>query len=711
MKYLSLLFLLFALGCTPDSSETPKAANPTPLDDDTPTLSECDLVLPFKTSSSRLMALDLSACEYTPVVIRGVNLGIATPGKYAGDLSTTAGYADFKRWFQLMAEAGINTLRLYTLHMPAFYDALYDFNQQREADGLFPLLVIHGVWIEGEGQLDLYTVDMAEDIQNAVNVIHGNATILERPARAFGGYQSDISKWLLAWVIGREISPPEIELTNANHLLIPGYEGDFISLRSGRAAEAWVTARLDDLVSYEVAQYGESRPVSFINWPTLDPMNHYTEHLPLGGGYEDSQELDLSAVDDSQFAPGVFHSFHVDSTFPNFISEDPVYRSYSDALGGNSYLGYLVDLKHYYRGKPLLIAEFGVSSSWGSAHAAHNGIHHGGHNETQQGEHFLRIMNNIESLGLAGGMMFSWIDEWWKPTWLTNEFDFPFERRAYWHNIMAPEQNYGLIKFVPVAPEMVPYGWSGSVPGPDVKVGFDAAFYHLHLLTSGLSIHDEVVVAFDTYDSQLGESQIGPSISSLMTPAIVTTQRSEFLLRIYHDDTSWQSQMYVTEAYDLYGTFGNLHDPSVQQLQSVPSDGGAWNPIKWKTDYRDYTDIYGSFYGLLENREFNAGKLQVSGAVPNSKDAIFISGTEVKIKIPWSLLQFIDPSQMLVFHDDPATPEMIHESIKSDGIAIAVLLNGQLVGESDRYVWSRWDLPEYSVIPKQSYEVIKQAFN
>ena len=55
----------------------------------------------------------------------------------------------------------------------------------------------------------------------------------------------------------------------------------------------------------------------------------------------------------------------------------------------------------------------------------------------------------------AGGFMFAWMDEWFKPTWIVSYLEsFGFfsgyaiiPTRQLWHNLTSPEQNFGLISF------------------------------------------------------------------------------------------------------------------------------------------------------------------------------------------------------------------------------------------------------------------------
>jgi hypothetical protein len=124
----------------------------------------------------------------------------------------------------------------------------------------------------------------------------------------------------------------------------------------------------------EERKYSVRRPVSFSSWPTLDPLDHPTEIFTD----EDAACFDLTRITLNLPEPGIFASYHAYPYYPNFISEQSSYLSFSDADGPNSYLGYLNDLKNHYSSMPLVIAEFGVPSSWGSAHQSFSGMHHGG---------------------------------------------------------------------------------------------------------------------------------------------------------------------------------------------------------------------------------------------------------------------------------------------------------------------------------------------
>lgn len=675
---------------------------------DNPVADPCgSSTLAFKTSTTHILVHQTSTCSYQPLFIKGVNIGIGTPGTYAGELAVGASYSDFMRWFQLMSDAGINTVRIFTLHMSVFYDAFYDYNSQREHQGLEPLYLLHGVWLdEVSGGTDLYTSDvsMSQNIKQAVDAVHGQLSQPPRRGRGFGNYTANVEKWTLGWIIGRELNPGEIAATNANNASQTHYNGR-LSLPSGNPSEVWLTGKMDELINYEYNTYNTMRPVSYTNWPTLDPLYHATEHLAGNRDFEDSQQIDLSNLDSSDSA-GVFISFNAYPYYPDFISEEPQYQQSRDDQGYNSYLGYLIALKQHYQGMPVLIAEFGVPSSWGSGHSSHSGMSHGGADEQTQGEQLIRMMNNISQAEMAGGVMFAWLDEWWKQAWITNVFDFPFERRAFWHNIMSPEQNFGLIGFHANTPTLTDLDISGGKVSA-IKAAADATFYRLQLtLGNSLTNNDEILIAFDTYDladQKVGETQIHKPFSAFTKQPITTLQGSEFLLKIHHDGLVWRANLYVTEAYDLQGYANRTHDKNTQKLRSVMSDSNSWKPIMWTTNYTDYGSLANSFYGAGDHSEYAAGELQVRGALTStkdSKDSIVISDNTIDIAIPWSLLHFTDPSQSQVYH--------LGDAITSEGIANAIIFNGVLEAETPRFSWPHWNPPSYTEYLKDSYNIVKR---
>ncbi len=75
--------------------------------------------------------------------------------------------------------------------------------------------------------------------------------------------------------------------------------------------------------------------------------------------------------------------------------------------------------------------------------------------------------------------------------------------------------------------------------------------------------------------------------------------------------------------------------------------------------------------------------------------------------MPWTLLQFTDPSALSVLHDDRSTAE--RETAVSNGIAVSISFNRELL-ESGRYRWEPWDEePLTTERRKSSWEILAEG--
>ena len=609
--------------------------------------------------------------HYIPVFIKGINLGIAVPGTQPGELAATA--EDYRRWFSLIKDAGYNTVRLYTLHFPRFYQELQAYNLQNPQN---PLLVLQGIWLEENStSSDLYdlTGSFDQEIGEVVSAVHGDITLPVRAGKAYGDFNTDISPWVIGFLAGREIFPDEVMETNQAHTGDTGYAGVFFSLQEGEPTEVWMTRRLDSLQQYEYAQYGTVRPTGFATWPTLDPLFHPTEHV-LVGSSEDREQIDLADLVPSESSAGFFVGYHAYPYYPDFIIQDPYYLAESDAWGPNNYLGYLKDLKAHYLNVPLLIAEFGVPSSWGSGHQSPSGMHHGGLSEEEQGEYTLRMFDNIEECGAAGGVQFSLIDEWFKQTWITNPYSDK-QYRHLWHNLTSPEQNFGILSY---APPPAPYTWTGIYPDQPVsgiQMHADYTFLRVRVhMQPGSYPEDTLWMALDTYEPGLGESLLPGGQSIGVDP---DTFRAEFVLQIPLQGE--RADLMVIPSYDVYG----IKDlDRLDTVVSVRSDLGRWDPVRWKTSYFSNTTQY---VGELHSTS-SSDPYDFMNAVTRYHDS-------VEVRIPWTLLNFPAPTQRRAMHymSHMEGPDLVidRRDTLSDGIALSLVLRDQ-VYQTSRYSWEPW---------------------
>lgn len=634
--------------------------------------------VPFSVDSTHLTVWNGN--KYVPFFVKGINLGAAIPGKFPGELDVTR--QQYIRWIEQMREAGFNAIRLYTLHYPHFYEVLDSIN---DANPQKPIFIFQGVWLDEEPPNythDLYelTTIFDEEIQNNINCIHGNNSIAQRPGKAWGNYTADVSKWNMGYIIGREVMPQEVLNADKNHAGNNSFYGARVAITNGTPSEVWISGRLNRLLTYEYEFYRTMRPVSFSSWPTLDPMKHPEDAFRD----EDTASFSLANLDLSNAPAGYFASYHAYPYYPDFMSIDSRYKPYKDELGQNSYLGYLTHLKQQYPKFPLIIAEYGIPSSWVSAHFAHSGMHHGGFDERAQGENNMRILRNIETSGCGGGMVFAWIDEWFKRTWIADPLDYVTDSRILWHNLSSPEQNFGLIGFQRPFNLQNWQTFSPGLPVREIKAFADYDYFHMKVdLLNPLSLPDTMWIALDTYAATLGES--------VLPDGHTVTNRAEFALRI----TNYSAELFVTEGYDLFGIWHVTSEPQ-QLYRSVATDGGKWKILRMRNN---------SFYSDVQY----IGNLQVhkGGLMPSSKDAVTIFDDHIDIKLPWNYLHFVAPDKKRVYHDYRNIPG--EKDTVSDGISVTIIHNGMSFTPSTRFTWDNWntalDVEEHF---KGSYYIMKE---
>jgi hypothetical protein len=661
--------------------------------------------LPFRTAGNYIAIRKGDA--FRPLILKGINLGSSPPGYFPGEISYAITGDMYESWIRRISRAGFNSIRIYTLHPPVFYEKLAEYNQRNPSD---PLLLFQGIWLEevedaaASGSYDLIgrIPQFSSGIREVINCIHGKCEIPFRPGKAYGSYLTDVSRWTAGFIIGREVSSQEIDSTDAFHPGLTSYKGDQFSISGATASEVFVTRMLDETATYESQTYSTGRPVSFSSWPTLDPLVHPTETYTD----EDKASFDIMKISGKDTKAGLFASYHAYPYYPNFISEEPSYRMFNDIRGRNSYLGYLNDLKLHYNGIPLVIAEFGVPSSWGSGHQSYSNMDHGGYSEVQQGEKDLRMMNNIVDAGCAGGFMFSWMDEWFKPTWIVGYLEaLDFESdgemiptRQLWHNLTSPEQNFGLISFDQAnrpAFEALQTDKTGSNV-KTIQAANDNSCLLVDIETDDpLSEGDTILLAFDTCDRLTGESML-PDGKYLVN-------RSEFLLSLVISEDS--ALYHVTEAYDMKGLTPrfDLADHTVQKFRSINTDGAPWKAMQWINDGFLFTVQEIGRMPVENSPDFTAGQRTV----------VAWEGSRIKVRIPWTLLYFHDPTQLRVINgavsDDGGYSYRISTAL-SDGIAISVYRDGTVTSTLNRYKWPSWlVVPPVTMREKESLKVVESG--
>ena len=715
-----------------------------------------------------------------PLFVKGVNMGVALPGRFPAEFPLDG--PTYGGWLRDVSEMGGNAVRLYTLLPPAFYAALLSHNRTR---GSRPLWLLQGVWTELPEGNDYdggpFEKGFREEIQRVVDAVHGNLDLPVRPGHASGAWRADVSRFTLGYILGREWEPHSVRTYDARFARADraSFLGDYFTARIEDGAtpfEQWLARTMDFTVGYETETYRQQRPVSFASWPTLDPLRHPTESTPaeeaeaLGrrGEAEQADMIreyeeceDCVSVDATHIVPtaraqgGGFATYHAYPYYPDFMNQDPGYGRARDSQGPSNYVGYLRDLKRHHGAQPVLIGEVGVPSSRGVAHQQPQGWHHGGHTEREMGEIDARLVRDIHEAGLAGGVLFALLDEWFKRSWLVSEFEQPAVRKPLWLNVLDPEEHYGILATRPgedgwkVTIDGRPGDWNGVAPllsrpqgGPERRFGdghdaartlrglsvtSDEAYLYIRLDIDRLDAdgdgapdwgHAAYLIGIDTYDADRGDHRL-PISDRATSPAGL-----EFCVILDGTDTA---RLLVDTPYDI-----QRHR---RPYGSVRNDDGRFMEIRAETNRRRVARDG----GIVPALQWNFSPLLHASMDARDRDhstladwRVGVDGNFIEVRLGWGLLNVTDPSSRRVLHDGAAargevgtveTPgfHFYAAAVDPEGPAgsptpIPARLADRLPpGDLARpeelpfYTWPAWDRPRYRVERKEAWEILKRG--
>ncbi len=735
---------------------------------------------------------ELSGNTWTPVYLTGVDLTAALPGSFpAGSVTDSEIY---RKWLGEISHLGVNTIRVDTILPPAFYRALARFNHEQSHP---PLWLLQGVAFGGPPKNnDLYQGDYYQscltEIREAVDVVHGQGDVESNYLHSGGLYRYNISRWVAGFVVGNLWLSHIVLGNDALHPDMQSYQGEYVAVPSGNPTEIFLGEMIDHLVEYETGKYNWQHPVAFLDWPTLDPIEHATEssmaeeiaiRRKLGerfktppGPFDDD---DTATVDPThvkataKFAAGYFADYNVFPSYPDFLDLDPGYLRAADAEGTDPFLGYLQDLKAHTPGLPLVISAYGIPSSLGVGHFNPVGFNEGGETERQQGRILARLTRNIYDAGAAGGMVFEWLDEWFRESWLTRDYETPRANKPRWTNFMDPAEYFGLIAADPQGRARHqltgnPSAWAGRKPlyaqtkpgllhpvgGPwdaarDLQalyVDSDEGFVYLRLVVAKLANGDGQRVDWSKVNYLIGISTDPGHAGLTYLPFIAPVRFPQGMTFAIQLAGPASSHLWIASSYNPYKIVPVAGNPA--QTLLVPKLG--WDP---KLTGR------GAFEGeIIEpNRRrfarngksfpperYDRGILRYGTLDPATPDYdslaewhANVATHTIDVRIPWALLKVTDPSTRAIFAgiekdgSIKTTPtagfelavfsyrperDLSMRPIMEQGQAIAdslPFLSGKfefLAGSLKSFAWNPWRQPQYVLREKASYPILRKAF-
>lgn len=654
--------------------------------------------------------------DWKQMFMRGVNIGATEPGLFPGDL--TISYDTYYRWFGYISEMNCNCIRIYTLMPPQFYQALGDFNKKAKNK----LYLYQGIWVNEEDierLSDTYAEnekilnDFMTDAVNLVNVIHGKAKIAETAGEAYGTYNTDVSPWLVGWIIGIEWDPNFVINTNNQHPDKKDYDGEYLYTQTASPFEAFLCRVGDALIKHEAKTYKFQVPLAFSNWITTDPLTHPNEpHFD-----EDKTTVNTENVKCRNFGPGMFASYHIYPYYPDSLNYQEDYLEYTDDSGKvNTYEAYLEDLKLAHT-VPIIVAEFGIPTSRGMGHESVMGYNQGMVDETAQGAMLIDMLGSIENAKYAGGIVFTWQDEWFKRTWNNVMFDIA-DRRPYWSNIQTTEQCFGLLAFDSGKESMAAYvdgdvsEWRNTKPTVTTAQGklyikSDERYLYIMLDAGNYDFEkDTLLIPINTIADQ-GNLKAAQYNAEFDTAA-------DFLIYINGKDNS---HIYVDRYYDAFNYYflesKKLSDIKAEENAGV-KNSGMFDIMRLCYGYN--LTVKGTNQ-VVPDKAYETGKLRYGNGNPKAQEYkslsdFYFKNGKLEIRIPWQLLNVMDPSGKQQISDFRKTQVISPQAYQSFDFGFAYRMGTESlkITLGGSYEYNGWNTPTWHERLKPAYYELQNYF-
>jgi hypothetical protein len=585
--------------------------------------------------------------SYIKKFLSGIDIGVTLPGLSPGELQ----FVTYDQWFhflQLSYDLKVDVIRVYTLLPPQFYEAFYNFNKYLGNNNF--LYLFQGIWSPLDGAdptsnawNQLFVDKFRTSITETIAALHGNIVIGFRYGEAYGTYTYDVSRWLGGFILGTEWDPYIVNVTNFYNSN-PGITySHFQPIPEANSFEQWL-AYMMDLLAIENLKYNTKIPIAFTNWVTTDDIFHPLEPYT----FEDAVSLDPTHIIDVHQI-GTFTSIHAYPYYPDNLRFE--YTQCKGCMGTfDPFAGYIRELRRHHNMMPLIISEFGLSTSRVSAHNGPLKRNQGGLTEQEQADKLAELLHLLFDEDVDGGFVFSLTDEWFKRCWTSMHLEVP-ETRQLWSNRLAAEEFFGLV----ATESNLKMSIDGLINDWMVRphTMYNNTLFQTHIAhdETGLYINlerhnvnwnvnasgdllDEIIIGFDVYPGG-DRDNLTFYLKKLNGKVLSFSNNSnygvEFVLQLGAGDY----RLYVNNLYDPF-----IYKYGYDGIWSLPA-GTIKNfedfrmPLSYILDARNFTQCNENFdylnAGTFTNFDFK------------------VNGRMIEFRIDWNLLGFMDPANHKVW--------------------------------------------------------------
>jgi hypothetical protein len=526
--------------------------------------------------------------------------------------------------------------------------------------------------------------NLQSDLEATVNVIHGDAVILDNSRKHSGIFIYDISRYVIGYVLGENTGSEIIILTNHRYPEITSYDGTFYAIENAAAFDCFAAECMDYVVKYEADKYQFIKLCSYISSPETDPIDHRNESNASKGSSVHIEEI----VYKKPQLKNIFAAYSAHPNAPDFFDYD-----YTDnpVLDENSnYSRYLESLNSYYD-IPLLITDTGIPSSRGISQVdLDDGYNRGGFTEEEQGEMLVSIIKDTERAGCAGVIINSFQDNWGSLSTANTKDYVNVDGTPYWQDVQSSDECFGIMEFIPTDRNKNTVctvdgdlkEWTGTpiFTSEDLTMYTAADSKYLYIAVNSVSNlnrkGETLVIALDTVSGEGGDSTVIPNSRDreLQFPFF-----ADFILSIADSENSYAA---VQERNDIFSYRFGYYSNTINTVTEKPDRFS--NVFNRLYQMNRYNTVLQSTYELTEPIFTETGKLVSGNADPesgsyNSLTDYAKTDNTFEIRIPWLMLNITDPVNKKILND------FYENGIKSERRIDSIGISAQLV-KSDGFV-------------------------
>lgn len=648
--------------------------------------------------------------KWEKLEIVGVGLDSTKPGAFPSE--NLVNEEDYLRWIKDIYDMGANCIKVSNLMGANFYKALDKFNKDKKN----PIYLMQGIYFDEkllkngkDPQGSKVSSAFKDNIKLVIDSVHGNPYNKEKPD-ILQVYKTDISKYVIGYSLGIQFAKHDLIYTEIMNNKKP-YDGKYMYTdKNSSSFESYLAKMGDYAVDYEFSTYKKQSLISFIGTSVhhiASSVENPNKKNILSSKDTNEEFKNFIDVEDIKAKRGLK---------TGIVASYNIYPSYTELKEYDGNIGrYFEDINKHYS-IPVIIGEIGVPSSRSGGDFNEN-IDKGYITEQEQGKALVDIYKAVKKSKLAGCFIFEFQDSWYSSSWNTKDNKI-LDRSAYWSDAQTYSQSFGLMTFEPGRLKVTPYPddkldeWSEkNVISKDkdysLSMQSDEKYLYFMIKSSDKTSlkKDDIYIDLDTTPKSGSKksTQYGLQFDNPV----------DFIIKINDQGNSMVMAQEYYNGFDFYEN-KSLYEKRPDLIKHTP-DMDYFSPIYIETRPKMFIKSQGE---TKEKVTYETGKLTKGNSNPKSKDfnsaADYYMGNDyVEVRIPWALLNFMDPSTKQIaddFYENFKTKPM---KINDINVGVTIKENEKVITriKSTPYKLNGWQVPKYHERLKKSYYILKEELS